>query len=72
MDKYNGILTLWEQQRCAERVAPRRGRPPSHANVNIDQLLAHEDEVNISKTTTVTYGNMLLFIFMSQGYEKSE
>ncbi|XP_059051524.1 TATA-binding protein-associated factor 172 [Achroia grisella] len=29
VDKYSGILTLWEQQRAAERWAPRRGRPPA-------------------------------------------
>nr|XP_049699746.1 TATA-binding protein-associated factor 172 [Helicoverpa armigera] len=44
MDKHSGILTLWEQQRCADRTAPRRGRPPAHAALNIDQLLPHEDE----------------------------
>ncbi|XP_075973865.1 histone acetyltransferase 1 [Anticarsia gemmatalis] len=45
LDKYKGILTLWEQQRCAERVAPRRGRPPAAATaLALDQLLPHEDE----------------------------
>ncbi|XP_026728975.1 TATA-binding protein-associated factor 172 [Trichoplusia ni] len=45
LDKYSGILTLWEQQRSAERTAPRRGRPPAAAAaLAIDQLLPHEDE----------------------------
>ncbi|CAD0199538.1 unnamed protein product [Chrysodeixis includens] len=45
LDKYCGIVTLWEQQRSAERTAPRRGRPPAAAAaLAIDQLLPHEDE----------------------------
>lgn len=45
LDKYKGILTLWEQQRSVERTAPRRGRPPSAATaIALDQLLPHEDE----------------------------
>ncbi|CAH2106098.1 unnamed protein product [Euphydryas editha] len=34
LDKYNGILTLREQYRSAERVVPRRGRPPSAHNAH--------------------------------------
>ncbi|KAJ8729896.1 hypothetical protein PYW07_016934 [Mythimna separata] len=44
MDKHKGILTLWEQQRCTERAAPRRGRPPAAAALALDLLLPHEDE----------------------------
>ncbi|CAB3253146.1 unnamed protein product [Arctia plantaginis] len=45
LDKYSGILTLWEQQRSAERCAPRRGRPPApHTAAALDLLLPHEDE----------------------------
>ncbi|XP_038211713.1 TATA-binding protein-associated factor 172 [Zerene cesonia] len=52
LDKYNGILTLREQQRSAERAAPRRGRPPAlpapaapaAPHDALDHLLAHEDQ----------------------------
>ncbi|XP_045448730.1 TATA-binding protein-associated factor 172 [Melitaea cinxia] len=53
LDKYNGILTLLEQHRSAERVVPRRGRPPAahhaHHGPNaqsdlLEQLLPQEDE----------------------------
>ncbi|CAK1596473.1 unnamed protein product [Parnassius mnemosyne] len=51
LDKYKGILTLREQQRSAERVAPRRGRPPAaahvahaHQDLTLDALFPHEDE----------------------------
>nr|XP_026499034.1 TATA-binding protein-associated factor 172 [Vanessa tameamea] len=60
LDKYNGILTLREQHRSAERVVPRRGRPPAahnvhnthnahnahntHSELGLEQLLPHEDE----------------------------
>ncbi|KAJ0177413.1 hypothetical protein K1T71_007422 [Dendrolimus kikuchii] len=45
LDKHNGILTLWEQQRYAERDLPKRGRPPSTtSHINLDHFLAHEDE----------------------------
>ncbi|XP_045535589.1 TATA-binding protein-associated factor 172 [Papilio machaon] len=53
LDKYNGILTLREQQRNAERSAPRRGRPPAAAtlaaaaagqDLTLDTLFPQEDE----------------------------
>ncbi|KAJ2939738.1 hypothetical protein O0L34_g17931 [Tuta absoluta] len=45
LDKMNGILTLLEQQRGAERGAPRRGRPPAlSTQLSLDSLLAQEDE----------------------------
>ncbi|XP_037872646.2 TATA-binding protein-associated factor 172 isoform X1 [Bombyx mori] len=44
LDKYNGILTLRELQRSADRAAPRRGRPPAAAHLDLDSLLDNEDE----------------------------
>ncbi|XP_060802750.1 TATA-binding protein-associated factor 172 [Amyelois transitella] len=57
LDRHNGIVTLREQQRHAERVTPRRGRPPAHSAaphapltphtpdaLALDQLFSHEDE----------------------------
>ncbi|CAG9584894.1 unnamed protein product [Danaus chrysippus] len=50
LDKYEGILTLREQQRSAERLVTRRGRPPAHTHTNahndltLDQMFPHEDE----------------------------
>ncbi|XP_013143480.1 PREDICTED: TATA-binding protein-associated factor 172 [Papilio polytes] len=52
LDKYKGILTLREQQRNAERSAPRRGRPPAAAtaaahaanDIALDNIFPHEDE----------------------------
>ncbi|XP_045771755.1 TATA-binding protein-associated factor 172 isoform X2 [Maniola jurtina] len=51
LDKFDGIITLREQHRSAERVVPRRGRPPaahtqqhSHGEFSIDQLFPNEDE----------------------------
>lgn len=44
-DKYSGILTLWEQQRAAERMGPKRGRPPLLQQYSLDvPSQAHEDE----------------------------
>ncbi|XP_039754002.1 TATA-binding protein-associated factor 172 [Pararge aegeria] len=51
LDKYDGIITLREQYRSAERVVPRRGRPPAahtqqhnHGELGLDQLFPNEDE----------------------------
>ncbi|XP_048483011.1 TATA-binding protein-associated factor 172 isoform X2 [Plutella xylostella] len=44
MDKYSGILTLYEQQREAEKVSPRRGRPPAVSDMGVDAALLMEDE----------------------------
>ncbi|CAH0723161.1 unnamed protein product, partial [Brenthis ino] len=56
LTKYNGIVTLREQHRSAERVVPRRGRPPSapaahaahaaHADIALEHLLPKEDEAH--------------------------
>ncbi|XP_049869451.1 TATA-binding protein-associated factor 172 isoform X2 [Pectinophora gossypiella] len=43
LDKYRGILTLWEQQRVAERGAPRRGRPPAALQPPPDAALLEDD-----------------------------
>ncbi|XP_030026584.2 TATA-binding protein-associated factor 172 isoform X2 [Manduca sexta] len=46
LDRYQGILTLREQQVSGERTAPRRGRPPAAAALQLDALLANEDEAH--------------------------
>ncbi|CAK1547449.1 unnamed protein product [Leptosia nina] len=47
LDRHIGILTLREQQRTAETVVPRRGRPPANhtpgLEIGIEQLFANED-----------------------------
>ncbi|CAG9094685.1 unnamed protein product [Plutella xylostella] len=45
VDKYSGILTLYEQQREAEKVSPRRGRPPAVSDMGVDAALLMEDEI---------------------------
>ncbi|XP_047507448.1 TATA-binding protein-associated factor 172 isoform X2 [Pieris napi] len=47
LDKYNGIVTLRDQQRSAERVVPKRGRPPANSapiELGIEQLFPNEDQ----------------------------
>ncbi|XP_052740467.1 TATA-binding protein-associated factor 172 [Bicyclus anynana] len=50
LDKFDGIITLREQHRSAERVVPRRGRPPAHSQQQQHELsvelFPHEDEVS--------------------------
>ncbi|XP_063534218.1 TATA-binding protein-associated factor 172 [Cydia strobilella] len=68
MDAYVGILTLWEQQRAAVKVTPRRGRPPQHhavPDVPLDVLHDREDE-NRKKLRIQRRGATLAFTSLTR------